>query len=275
MKLFVRGQGRCAVLSSKCGLVLVALAAMVACSSVPPDGGHLAASPWAVASSGPTQPGPWQHFRFPGKPATQFAYAREDGRHAVLAHAVSSASMLRQTLRIEPADLGRVQFSWKVPQLIAQANLARREGDDAPARVILVFEGDRTRFSAKDALMSELVRALTGEDLPYATLMYVWSHQPAAGNVIASPRTDRIRHLVVQSGPDGLGRWIDYERNVRADFEQAFGEAPGALVGIGLMTDTDNTRSTARAWYGPVRLLPVSAAATVDAQAASLVAVEP
>jgi len=254
--------------SIKCGLVLVALAALAACSSAPTHhDGYLAASPWAVASSGPVHAGSWQHYRFPGKQATQFAYAREDGRHAVLAHAVSSASMLRQTLRIVPADLGRVQFSWKVPQLIAQADLTRREGDDSPARLILVFEGDRARFSAKNAMMSELLRALTGEELPYATLMYVWGNQPGTDSVIVSPRTDRIRKLVVESGPDRLGLWVDYERDVRADFEQAFGEAPGALVGIGIMTDTDNTRSTVQAWYGPVRFLPAAAAALPPARA--------
>ena len=42
---------------------------------------------------------------------------------------------------------------------------------------------------------------------------------------------------------------------VRADFVKSFGELPGALVAIGIMTDTDNTQSTTQAWYGPVRLV--------------------
>ena len=41
---------------------------------------------------------------------------------------------------------------------------------------------------------------------------------------------------------------------IKADFEKAFGEPPGALLGLAIMTDTDNTRSTARAWYGAIRL---------------------
>ena len=173
------------VLSGKYALVLVAVAGLAACSSVPSDDARLAASPWAVTSPGPAHAGLWQHYRFPGKQATQFTSAREEGRHAVAAHAVSSASMLRHPLRIEPADLGRVQFAWKVPQLIAQADMAVRENDDSPVRVILVFEGDRAAFSAKNAMMSELVRVLTGEELPYATLMYVWDNQRAPGSVSA------------------------------------------------------------------------------------------
>jgi hypothetical protein len=72
--------------------------------------------------------------------------------------------------------------------------------------------------------------------------------------VIINPRTDRIRKIVVESGAKNLNQWLDYERNIQADFERAFGEAPGALVGMALMTDTDNTRSQARAYYGPVSM---------------------
>ena len=72
--------------------------------------------------------------------------------------------------------------------------------------------------------------------------------------MIVNPRTDRIRKIVVESGAKNLNQWLDYDRNIRADFEKAFGEPPGALVGIGIMTDTDNTRSMVKAWYGPMRL---------------------
>jgi hypothetical protein len=54
---------------------------------------------------------------------------------------------------------------------------------------------------------------------------------------------------------------LDYERDIRADYRKAFGEEPGRLIAVGIMTDTDNTKSTAQAWYGPV----VLGAATVAA----------
>ena len=240
----------------------LALAALAGCSTVPtataPD---IAASPWAGQSG--LQPGAqaksWSHQRFPGKQPTRFTYARKEGRDTVSVQSEASASMLRQVLRIEPADLGRVRFSWKVPELIEQADIATRESDDAPVRLVLAFEGDRSRFSAKDAALSELALALTGEPMPYATLMYVWCNKRTPGTVITSPRTDRIRKLVLESGRARLGEWLDYERDIRADYERVFGEKPGALVGIAIMTDSDNTRSQARAWYGPIRFLPVAA----------------
>jgi len=197
----------------------------------------------------------WIHTAFPGKKASHYSLVSLDGRNAMAVNADSSASMLRQKVRVEPADLHQLRFSWKVPALIEAADLEQRDLDDSPVRIVLAFEGDRSKFSAKNAMLSELAHALTGEPLPYATLMYVWCNKREAGSVIINPRTDRIRKLVMESGSGHLGQWLDYERDIRADFEKAFGEAPGALLAVGIMTDSDNTQSTTQAWYGPVKLV--------------------
>jgi len=237
------------------------LAILAGCSAVPVAGPsvEIGNSPWAFQSrwgapDGAQQAERWRHFAFPGKSPTHFDYARKDGRDAVAVLAASSASMLRSKVRIEPGQLGGVRFSWKVPQLIAGADMASRDADDSPVRIVLFFEGDRSRFSARDSMLSELLRTVTGEEMPYATLMYVWCNRREPGSVITSPRSSRVRTMVVESGTHNLNQWLDYERDIRADYRRAFGEAPGALVGIGIMSDSDNTHSTARAWYGPVRL---------------------
>ena len=238
-----------------------ALAILAGCATAPVPGpaAEIGSSPWASASRGADQDashlGPrWRHLPFPGKSPTRFDYTRKDGRDAIAVLAASSASMLRKKVRIEPDQLGDVRFSWKVPQLIVGADLGSREADDSPVRVVLFFEGDRSRFSPRDTMLSELLRTVTGEEMPYATLMYVWCNKREPGTIITSPRTGRVRTLVVESGAGKLNQWLDYERDIRGDYERAFGEAPGALVGIGIMSDSDNTRSTSRAWYGPVHL---------------------
>jgi hypothetical protein len=246
--------GRVAAWSFGCTALLV----LAACSSMAPPavdtsaGAALGPTPWTSASSGEGDAAAWQHYKLPGKQPSHFSYVRKDGRDAMSATSTSSASMVRQVLRIEPADLSSVRFSWKVPDLIAQADMALREADDSPVRIVLAFEGDRGKLSSKNAMLSELALALTGEEMPYATLMYVWCNTRKPGSVIVNPRTDRIRKIVVESGAAKLRQWVDYERNIRADYQKAFGEAPGALVGIGIMTDSDNTRSSTQAWYGPV-----------------------
>jgi len=228
---------------------------LAGCATAPPM--NVADSPWATQPVGaPSQsvPTPWHHMTFLGKTPTSFSYQRKDGRDAVGADARGSASMMRRVVHVQPEALGKLRFSWQVPALLPEADLALRDADDSPVRIVLAFEGDRSRFSPRNAMLNELARTLTGEEMPYATLMYVWCNQRAPGTVITNARTDRIRKLVVESGPKRLGQWLDYERDVRADFERAFGEAPGALVGVAIMSDTDNTRSKALAWYGPVTL---------------------
>lgn len=222
---------------------------LVACSVVPP-----VASPAAEATL--DAPASWRHFTLPGKRSTVYSVQRMDAREVVRAQANGSASLWRQPLNVAPDALGLLHFSWKVPMLIASANLAVRETDDAPVRIVLAFDGDRSSLSQKSQALSDLALALTGEALPYATLMYVWSNDQPPESVILNPRTDRIRKIVVESGDGNLNRWLDYERDVRADYERAFGEAPGALLSVALMTDADNTQSKTLAWYGPVKLNP-------------------
>jgi hypothetical protein len=208
----------------------------------------------AVAALPPVAGAEWQHHVLPGKKPSEFRAAVNQGRRALAVTSESAASILRSKVRIEPDELGSVRFSWKVPELIAGADLALRDRADSPARIILAFEGDRSRFSPRDAMLNELARSVTGEEMPYATLTYVWCNVRPPGTVIRSPRTDRVRKIVVESGRARLNQWLDYERDIRADFERAYGEPPGALVGIAIMTDTDNTRGQARAWYGAVTL---------------------
>ena len=239
--------------------LLAFLVQLAGCASV----GKSISNPWSAASVGGASGASgasgamWQHFRFPGKQSTQFTYGYQQGRHAVEAVAQSSASMWRQVLRIEPAQLNVVKFSWKVPGLIAGADMAKRDHDDSPARVVLSFDGDRSKFSVRNVMLSEMARLLTGEEMPYATLMYVWCNACERESMIVNPRTDRVRKLALESGPERLNHWIDYERDIRADFEKTFGEPPGALISVALMTDTDNTKSDTKVWYGPISLTPL------------------
>jgi Protein of unknown function (DUF3047) len=194
----------------------------------------------------------WRHFPLPGKTATIYNVSQQDGRKALTAKAGTSASMMRRDVHIPAANLEDIRFSWQVPKLIEGADLAERDLDDSPVRVVLTFDGDKTKFSTKNAVLSELAQVMTGEPLPYATLMYVWCNKRQAGSVVINPRTDRIRSVVVESGSKNLLQWLDYKRNIRADFEKAFGEMPGNLISVGIMTDSDNTKTKAAAAYGKV-----------------------
>ena len=96
----------------------------------------------------------WKHYQLPGKRATSYAFQRLDGRQAVMAKAESSASMMRQSVRISSGKLGKLKFSWKVPQLIDGADLALRDAHDSPVRVTLVFDSGKKPGNALPRMLA-------------------------------------------------------------------------------------------------------------------------
>lgn len=230
----------------------IAAGGVVGCAPLPTVNGPQVATGADPASA--LQAANWKPVPLPGKARTDYRPVSIDGRQAIHARAERSASMWRQQLRVPPDGLGRLSFSWKVPQLIPQADLSASETDDTPVRVVLAFDGDHGRLSMRNRMLFDLAQALTGEAPPYATLMYVWEPRAPVGSVIRAPRSDRVRGLVVESGAQRLGHWLHYERDVVADFRQAYGEEPGALIGVAVMTDSDNTGSEIEAFYGGIEL---------------------
>ncbi len=216
-----------------------------ACTATPPVAPEQRGGPWQG----------WQDFRLPGKAPTVYRVHDEGGQWIVDARADASASMLRRALRIDATQVTGVRFSWRVERLIASADLSEADAADSPARLVFAFDGDQGKLSLRNRMLFDLAQALTGEAPPYATLMYVWDNRAVPESVISGPRTDRVRKIVLESGAANLGRWLHYERDLRADYRRAFGEEPGALLGVALMTDADNTASRARAEYGEVRLV--------------------
>ena len=142
---------------------------------------------------------------------------------------------------------------WLGSSLLPEADVRESETGDAVVRVMLAFDGDSSRLSARTRLMFDLMQSLSGEPPPFATLMYVWDGRAELDSVVLNKRSDRVRKIVLESGPAHLGQWRSYQRDVRADYRRAFGEDPGALIGVAVVTYSDVTQARAEAWYGEIR----------------------
>lgn len=239
------------------GLGLLLCASLLAgCASTRPSPA-MGDSDWVRQTrvAGIDAPLAWSHKLFGDRKPTDYRPVEHAGRPAMLARSEAGNSTLRAPLMLPAGRVpDRLSFSWFVPALNDKADLMDSETDDAVVRVILSFDGDRSRFTARDHVLSELAQLITGEPLPYATLMYVWDNRYPVGTVIPNPHTQRIRKLVVESGPQRLNQWVDFTRDVQADFRRAFGETPGALTGMGIMSDANNTGESVTAWFGPLTL---------------------
>ncbi|HKR46536.1 MAG TPA: DUF3047 domain-containing protein [Paraburkholderia sp.] len=191
-----------------------------------------------------------------GKRVTQYTLVRDGDTTVLQADADRSASALMHEGNIDLVRTPVVAWRWKAKGPIEGADNRVGSKEDAPARLVFLFDGDKSKLSFFDRAKMDLAKRLSGEELPYATLMYVWSTSAAPGTVIANPHTNRVQMIVVSGLSGDAGHWQSLRRNIVQDYERVFHEPPGRITGYGLLTDTDNTGTTTRAWYGDVEFLP-------------------
>jgi hypothetical protein len=86
------------------------------------------------------------------------------------------------------------------------------------------------------------------------SIEYVWSDDLPKGTVMTSPYFPNIKLIVVESGKKDNNDWVLEERNIYEDYKHAFGANPAGVGAIALMTDTDNTLSTAEALYTDIKV---------------------
>ena len=171
---------------------------------------------------------------------------------ALEGRADGSASGFYRRIRIEPARHPVIEWRWCVLQAPAEVDPRVPARDDSPARVIVAFHGDLKRLAFGEKLALHLYRALTGEKMPYAIIMYSWSNTAPVGTVVENDETRKIQTIVVENSGGRIGEWSELRRNVLEDYRKVFGEEPWDIVGVGVMTDARNTREKARAQYGDI-----------------------
>ena len=131
----------------------------------------------------------------------------------------------------------------------------RKLGDDYSGRMYVFFDVPLESLSFIDRSKIRLARMLAGADVPTAALCYVWDNNHRIGYSAWSPYTDRVRKIVLQSGPANVGKWMSEARDVAADFRDAFGFEAPAVTGVAVGNDADNTDDHVTTWFGDVILV--------------------
>lgn len=142
-------------------------------------------------------------------------------------------------------------WQWRVEQHPVGANLRSKKGDDTAVKVCVFVAVDEAKISLTQRMALGAARALSGQDLPAATLCYVWSAPgEEVGKVFNNPYTDRVKNIVLRAQAADLSANASpftETRNIQDDARKAFGaELPqGAvkLLGLAVGGDSDNTKS--------------------------------
>lgn len=215
--------------------------------------GSVDAMRFSALTPGAALPAEFRRYTFEKQPRhTEYALVQDDGRTVLRARAQASTSGIIRELRVDPRTHPVLAWRWKITRVLEKSDLSTRAGDDFAARLYVTFDLDMDRLSVGERMQIRLARMVYGPDVPVAALCYVWDNKAAPGTVVPSAYTDRVRLLVVDSGPANVGRWVPHQRNVEEDFTRAFGGGPPAVNGVIVSTDTDNTGETTEAYYGDI-----------------------
>ncbi|SFL92614.1 DUF3047 domain-containing protein [Marinobacter zhejiangensis] len=197
----------------------------------------------------------WEPLEFPKIDRhSQYQLVTDGDAQVVMARADNSASGLIARVSVQPGERLILSWRWKVSNVYEAGDARRKSGDDYPARIYVAFEFEEDEAGFFERVKRGAVKALFGEELPGNALNYIWANRLPEGEFVANPYAEETVMVAVNSGPAQTGQWVTVERDIVADYQQAFGKAPPAIVGIGIMSDADNTGESATAWYGDIRL---------------------
>jgi hypothetical protein len=155
----------------------------------------------------------------------------------------SDGSVSLAYARVKPGLWGArgAKWSWAVSQSVPATDLAKKGGDDRNASLYFVFlpEAEAQALGAN----ANIRKLLTSQSA--RVLVYVWGDNRGRGTVLSSPYLgNRGKTILLRAA--GTGKHAE-SVNLAADYKRAFGGAAGALVGLAVSADSDDTNSAIRA----------------------------
>jgi len=173
----------------------------------------------------------WEQHDFKGK--TIYRLEKDGGNTILEASSHHSASALYHPVRIDLTQTPYLHWRWRIRHILSVPDERQKSGDDFPARIYLISSGGIFFWNAK-------------------AVNYVWSSREPVNIKWPNPFTANSMMLSVESGAKHTGQWRTYKRNVREDFKRLSGKDVTHIEAVAIMTDTDNTKSDARASYGDI-----------------------
>jgi hypothetical protein len=170
-----------------------------------------------------------------GRPNYELFAIAEAGHRALhMKSRADSSSIVRDVtgtvnLKVTPI----LQWSWKIVELPRGADSRRAATDDQAGQLYVIWR----RFP-------EMLRS--------RVIGYIWDTTTPAGEIVKSQKAGSVTYVVVRSGPGEVGQWLTEHRNVVDDFTKIYGEAPPNPNAIGVAIDSDDTKSHAESFMGPI-----------------------
>ena len=167
---------------------------------------------------------------------TDYQIVRLENQSVLKAESHSSASGLFKAQRIDLLKTPYLNWRWRIENNLGDINEQRKSGDDYSARIYIVVDAGWAFWKTK-------------------AINYVWSSQAEKGKIWPNAFAGTNAMMIsLRTSSDKQGVWYNEKRNILIDLKQQFGEDIRYIDAIALMTDTDNAKGDAIAYYGDIYL---------------------
>ena len=138
-------------------------------------------------------------------------------------------------LNIKPPPKLTLRWRWKIDYAPTNGSERVTSRFDHAARVFIAFD------------------TFIG---PPRSLDYIWANEEKVGTILAHPLSGRTQLGMVESGNPRAGEWVSEQRDVVADWQNAFGKRTmPKIIGIGVLTDGDSLGCKLTADYADIELV--------------------
>jgi DUF3047 family protein len=152
-------------------------------------------------------------------------HLRSNNEHSTIVKDITGVMRLKETPILE--------WTWKASVLPTGGDVRRKESTDIAAQLYVIWP----RFPA--LLRSRIIG-------------YIWDATTPAATIVKSQKTGTVTFIVLRSGPKDLGKWVTERRNLSEDYRELFGEFPEDPRAITISIDSNDTRSNAESFMGPI-----------------------
>lgn len=172
----------------------------------------------------------WKQVKF-GE-LTDYRIVTESSNACLRASANVTASAFATKLDIKPASTMTIHWRWKISSCPANGSEDKLATFDHTARIFVAFD------------------TFIG---PPRTINYVWANNAKTNSTFDHPSSARSKFIVLASGSEKAGQWLLEQRDLKKDWQRLFkNESMPKIVGLGVFTDSDGTRTAVTGWYDDI-----------------------
>jgi hypothetical protein len=164
------------------------------------------------------------------KGETTWSLGSNDKGNFIKAEAEGNGSGLGKEVKIDLLKTPFINITWKVEKDLSGIIENSKKGHDYAARVFVVKKTGSTALSNR-------------------AINYVFSSNSSINENWPSPYTKKSIDYVLSTTKDNLDTWVTVKANVKEHFKILHDLDIKELSGVAIMTDTDNSKLRAVAYY--------------------------